>query len=385
MDSAIGTAGSILKIYFGGSLFFHGYVLDCETDSGEDEGYTVYNATDPMELWNWRPARDDTGDFTVPTFIEDYVTGPEIMADILANSEGNETAQGNPALQPPEFAEGTTFLTFGSPATDGCDLTGAPADWPQTIGQVFGLLSSTGCVDCVITPTEPGGGIMGTVDFYNGDYGTDLSGSVSLQYGMGNYTIRRVRWNQDMSQLSNKIWYFAGPRRQTPNDPAGNQHWCFNVTGTDPALVYPPGGISRDVNNDPVGPPWTDDPLGECISNSRDTYGVRMDIRIYDAIDTDCSNSDGDPIRALYRRIWQEESWLRQGPRDLIHVTPIRGYPLGTFDIGDIITVEAVSSVRGGFSGAQRIYQYTVSWDADGPCEISELQTSSDVGVDTGI
>ena len=37
---------------------------------------------------------------------------------------------------------------------------------------------------------------------------------------------------------------------------------------------------------------------------------------------------------------------LRQNPRDLVHVTPIRGYPLGVFDIGDIITVEA-TLVRG--------------------------------------
>ena len=55
MDSAIGGPGSRLKVGFPG-LLFHGFVLNCETDTGEDTGYTVYNATDPMELWNWRPA-----------------------------------------------------------------------------------------------------------------------------------------------------------------------------------------------------------------------------------------------------------------------------------------------------------------------------------------
>ena len=41
MDSAIGGAGSLLKITFDGQLHHHGRVLDCETDTGEDEGFTV--------------------------------------------------------------------------------------------------------------------------------------------------------------------------------------------------------------------------------------------------------------------------------------------------------------------------------------------------------
>ena len=39
--------------------------------------------------------------------------------------------------------------------------------------------------------------------------------------------------------MCNKLWYFAGPRIQTPADPAGDQHWCFNVTGDDPRLPDP--------------------------------------------------------------------------------------------------------------------------------------------------
>ena len=68
----------------------------------------------------------------------------------------------------------------------------------------------------------------------------------------------------------------------------------------------------------------------------------------------------------------------RLTPRELIHITPTRGTAIGAFDIGDLVAVSAGASVRGGFSGAQRVYEYTISWDEDGPFELSELQTSSD-------
>lgn len=371
MDSAIGGPGSKLKIYFDSVLFHHGTVLDCETDAGEDIGYTVYNSTDPMELWQWRPARDPDGDFSKPDFIETFVTGPQIIEAILQDTEGDSTAQGNPALTPPTTAEGPTFLTFGTFEAGGVSLTGAPVDWPMTIAQVASLLISTGELDIVITPDDPGGGIMGTVDCYNGDYGTDLSGSVTFSYGMGALNVRRMRWNEDMTQLCNKLWYYGGPRIQTAADPEGDQHWCWNITGDDPGLAYPPGGA--------LSPPAsaTNNQLGVNRVTSQSTYGVRMDIKIYDALGDLCLGPGAtDPGRELYRRLWQIESWIRLDPRDLIHITPIRGYGVGLFDIGDLISVEAGSQIRGGFSGVQRVYEYTVSWDEDGPCELSELQTS---------
>ena len=111
-----------------------------------------------------------------------------------------------------------------------------------------------------------------------------------------------------------------------------------------------------------------------------------MEVQIYDSISDLCLGDageypGGDPGRDLYRRLWQAESWLRCRTRELIHITPTRGTAIGAFDIGDIVAVSAGASVRGGFSGAQRVYQYTISWDEDGPFELSELQTSSDVGV----
>jgi hypothetical protein len=382
MDEAIGGAGSRLKVYIDGPLMFHGFVLDCETDSGEDDGYTVYNAVDPMELWQWRPARDNDGDFSNPTFIADFITGPEIMEEILINSESAGTG-------PPVDAEGTLFLDLGTFETGGQDLTGAPTDWPMSIAQIASLLISSGSLDLVITPTDPGGGIMGTVDGYNGDYGTDLSGSVVFSYGTGALNVRRMRWNEDMSNVCNKLFYFGGPRVKSVQDPEGLQHWCWNIQGDD-------GDLYGNINNKfgaLSGGPFADPGPGGALTTSASyiapgllgvlreasqaAYGVRMDIKIYDAASDICLGKGGVDIeRWLYRRLWQAEHWIRCTPRELIHVTPIRGTEIGTFDIGDLVGVEAGSQVRGGFSGAQRVYGYTISWDEDGPFELSELQTS---------
>jgi hypothetical protein len=365
MDSAIGGPGSILKVSFdgGSTLFHHGRVLDCETDTGEDEGFTVYNSSDPMELWQWRPARDgpastDPGDFSNPTMFQEFPTGPQLIEQMLLQSEDDS----DPAL-----GEGPLFLDLGTFEGGGVDLSGAPVDWPMTIAQVVGLLVSTGEVDVVITPTDPGGDIMGTVDVYNGDYGTDLSGSVVFQYGTGSLNVRRLRWNEDMTQMCNKLWYFGGPRIETAQDPGGNQHWCFNVQGDDPGL---PGF--------PASPPYST--VIACRDDSRDTYGVRMEVKIFDAASDLCVGQSGsDPGRELYRYLWITESYARCVPRELIHITPIRGYGIGSFDIGDLVGVEAGAQVRGGFSGAQRVYGYSISWDEDGPFELSELQTSADM------
>jgi hypothetical protein len=342
-----------------------------ETNPEENFGYTIYNATDPMELWQWRPVRDDTCYFSLPTIIADYQTGPQILEAMLLNSEG----QGGCAGADCEDAdaadcEGPLFLDYGTFESGGCDLSGAPTDWPMTIAQLTSLLISTGCLDVVIEPTDPGGGIMGEVSAYNGDFGTDLSGSVVFEYGTGAFNISKFRRAQDMTNMCNKLWYFAGPRILTPSDPAGDQHWCFNVTGDDPGLPDPiPNGES----------------LATLLANrlsSRSTYGTRMEIQIFDAgecqpgdpADTCCG---GDPLTALFRGIyrnrWETESWIRYQPRDLVHVTPTRDTAIGSFDIGDLVGIEIPIL---GINAAQRVYEYTVSWDTDGVLALSELQTS---------
>ena len=88
--------------------------------------------------------------------------------------------------------EGPLFLDYGTFETGGFDLSGAPVDWPMTIAELdLACSSPPAACDVVITPTDPGGGIMGEVSAYNGDYGTDLSGSVVFDYGRATSTSGR--------------------------------------------------------------------------------------------------------------------------------------------------------------------------------------------------
>lgn len=417
--------GSYLKIYFYGDnlgttpvLWHHGRVINCETTADENVGYTVFNSSDPLELWASRPVRDSTGDFSLPTIITDNIFGPQIIEDMCINSE----CRGG-ALTPPADCEGPLRLDLNSFAGGVTDLRGAPSDWPMTMMQLANLLISTGTVDVVVTPIEfDASDNYGQLDVYNGDYGTDRTGSVTLSYGMGDFNIRALRWNEDMTQMCNKLWYYLGPK-------CDDQHWRANITGDDPAFnpdvtatgpwALSTGYIVGDTatfggntyaviqnhtataaNKPGVGADWpqfwtywmvppggrvvptagtTNNIIGVRSGISRAHFDVRMDIKIFDASGdgADCTETSV-PGHDLYRRLWQVEQYLRAVPMTLVHVTPIRDFGIGLFSIGDLITVEASPDVKGGFSGAQRIYEYTIDWDEDSVPAIGELQVSSD-------
>jgi hypothetical protein len=367
-------AGSYLKVYYENgilgtsvpTLYHHGRVLDCETTASEDGGYTVFNSSDPFELWQHRPVRDDDGDFTLPELLATYLYAPRFVQAMFNNSIDTTLGGGGP---PPTDAEGPLRMTLNSVAGGTVPLGADPRDWPMTMAEFAALLISTGKLDMVCTPIEfDAQDSYGQLDLYEGDYGNDLTGSVIFQYGMGAYNVRALRWNEDMSDLCNKVWYYLGPK-------CDDQHWQANVTGDDPALAYPPGGKLQ--------PPaaLANNPLGIARVISQTQYDVRMDIRIWDALGdgTDCVPGAGAVGYDLYRYLWQNEQWLRNDPRQLVHVTPTRDTEIGSFDIGDLVTVEASSEVKGGFSGGQRVYEYSISWDAEESVPaLSELQVSSD-------
>lgn len=402
MEDAIGDCGDLLKIVLTDGLgddeiVFHGKILNTETDTDKDGGTTVYNAQDAMELWQWRPVRADDADFSKPVgsgladgtdLVATYETGSLILEAMLTNTVANP--DGHNGGVPPLDAEGPIGLTMGTFEAGGTPLFGAPVDWPMSIAEFFALLCSTGTVDAVITYTDPGGGITGTINAYNGDYGTDLSGSVLFQYGTGLRNVSSVRWNRDMTSMVNKYYIFGGPRVESAADPAGEQHWCFNIQGFDGGsehippftggLPYPPGGQAVDLTNAEEFGGDPNNPLGHKIYASRTTYGVRMKIDVFDAYDDNCIPGFGTVGRDLYRKQWQVYSWFACDPREIIHILPLRDENIGCFHIGDLIHVEASSEVRGGFSGAQRVYEYTVSWDApDSVLTLSEIQTSADM------
>jgi hypothetical protein len=361
MDCAIGSAGSLLKILFNGTLHHHGRVIVCETEADEDFGYTVYNSTDPMELWQWRPCRDfdgpTPGNMIDPSFLTRMVTGPQIIEQLIQASEN--------AAGIPETAEGPLFLSMGTFEAGGVDLSGAPCTWPFSMMDMASLLTSTGELDIILTPIDSGGN-MAQIDCYNGDYGTDLSGSIDFDYGQGNYNVRALRWNVDLSNVANKIQYFFGPKETI-------RRYKGNITGDDPCLETQfgaPAVAAMDARR----------------AASRTAYGVRFEFqerelaefRREQIVEGGGTCDDIDPYQMMERGLWFNESWIRAEPRTIIHVTPTRETEIMGFDIGDLVGVSATSAVRGGFSGAQRVYEYTIGWEEDGVCFLQELQTSAD-------
>lgn len=384
--------GMYVKVYFdtgaGDVLYHHGRIMNSETTADEDGGYVVVNSADPLELWKWRPVRDpgpdftsscgtsapvghEAGDFSKPQLISDFVRGPQIVEAMCFASENISLGS--------DDAEGPLFLDLSSGTFEcgGADLRGAPKDWPMTMMELASILTSTGELDVVCQPIEfDFAGNYGELSAYNGGFGTDRTASVIFSYGMNAYNVRALRWNTDMSDLCNKLWYFLGPK-------CDDQHWPANVQAqadfsdcdccNDPAC-----DPCNDIRDSIVALQGTDAGLP---GDSRGDFGVRMDIKIFDAQgDTTgpCAEGNVDGY-CLFKNQWLREAFIRLKPRQIVHVTPTRDTAIGTFDIGDLITVEATTDVNGGFSGAQRVYSYTVSWDAEESVPaIGELQVSSD-------
>jgi hypothetical protein len=356
---SVNAGTSKLKIYDGAVLKFHGVVWRIDDSGEEDDTYTEFTAFDPMIYWPMKPVRDDQGvvfpnlESTAPqTIFEKYGDGPAIMSRIIQNSQ---------------FFDASMGIQVGSVAFGGMNLHARPTDWPLTVEDARRLLTETGRLDIVMQPTESGGN-MATMNLYNGDYGSDLSGSASFQYQAGAYNVKSVKRSQDMSTVCNKLWYLGGPKQDD------GQHFCWSITKDDPCLdTYPEWAAIKSV-----------------MLASRTTYGELVEFRILDAFGeaSGCPEPVNEPVpgvcsaapgstRRLYWNQYINETLIRAVPRTLVTVTPIKGIS-PSFDAGDLVGVQAGARLRGGFAGAQRVYEFTVNVDKEGVAELGQLITSAD-------
>lgn len=348
-QAGAGAIGSRLKLVdtaLADPLDHHGTIKVESADDGEDgDGMVEYTSESARELWEWRPARDgpsdgdDPGNYVTPDFLSRLEFGGPIMQDVLLQSQdGSDPAQG----------EGDMAIAMGSFPATGPTLSGAPVSWPMSIETLASMLASTGQLDVVETMIDTGTD-MSQIDTYPGNYGTNLVGTVDFGYEPdGN--VRRLRRTRSMEKMVNKLRYLLGPRLD-------DEHWRRSIEATN-----------MDIPDTPF---YTQAALVAFIMQSRLDYLVRMEIRTYDSFSNE---SNATP---LYWRLWQDESLWRAQPRTLVKVTPIEGlyYPC---DIGDLVGVAAHSGFMGGFSGAQRIFGRTLTWDVDGVVSLGELQTSDD-------
>jgi hypothetical protein len=337
-----------LRVRKSGAIVFNGIVWHVEDDGDETTCETRFTAIDPMgAFWPRRVARDADGDFSLPSFMQDFTTGPEIMAEILANSITHE---------------GELGLDVGTAAGGGADVSAAPVDWPMSIGDVYMTLVRTGELDAVITPldgTGSSGRIMGEVDLYNGDFGTDRTASVVFEYapGSGVGNVSRFRRTGDMANILNKYYKYLGPKLD-------EQHYAGNITADDPTLPDPPQTTIESRMN-----------------------ASRSDLSVFFGWDI-VDDEYGNELRGLHQRSWQMELWLRSIPRELIAITPSKkgalapaGYSAfdsSDFDVGDLVAFETTNRARKAASGAVRVYGIPIGIDDDGGETIEDLILSSD-------
>ncbi|MGI8408020.1 MAG: hypothetical protein ACR2L3_05875 [Actinomycetota bacterium] len=346
MPSFLTTAGEgvSLDITLNGALDFSGTVELIEDQGAEDRIDTIYTAIEPSFIYASRPARDADGDFSDPSFFEVFATGPQIFQEIFNNSIVYEGAMG---------------VTFGSAAGGGVNLRGAPTNWPMYLSQVGAWLSSTGQVDFVHTPT---GGGTSRLDVYNGDFGADTGFQLNFATGSTS-NCKGCRRTVDLREICNKKWDYLGPRKNQ------QQWWGGNITGS----VDLPGGAGNPLNS----PPYAADQsiIMAAVYASRAAYRTRMEIEHFDQFSNSLEAAVGKPF---YLRRWQAESWLRARPKIMVELTP-HGGVIPTFKCGDKINVTAGPRFRGGFSGSQRVMEYSYRWGTEGVIELG-----TPVGATTG-
>lgn len=308
-----------MDVFVDGVHRFHGSIEHIEHQGDEDNIDTTYTAVDPTFMWAWRMAQDSDGDYTKPTFLQDFVTGPQIMQALLNNTIASYGDIGH---------------TVGDVATGGSDLTGSPTNWPKTILEIAVMLSETGELDWRYNPAT------NTVDFANGDIGSNLTSSVSFVYGDGG-NARACRLSSDKREMVNRPRWLYGPRLTDLGAAKLDQHWSFSIDRTS-TLV--PNFATIDA----------------AATASEAAYLTRFHVRILDA--------DGreEAVRMLGRAMYGAELWMRLKPKTMFHITPHRGIA-PAFRPGDLISVSGL-----GLSGEQRVMDMSYRWTANGPIELGE-------------
>lgn len=350
-----------------GSLLFSGPVWYQQQEGAEDAAYTELTAYDDLIYLKKRmcktPISYDESDSWPPLFppdpaynpgrcnlanptkvILDFITAPEILEQFI-----NATID----------CDGSMPLSVGSVASGGDDMTGFPIDWPMNIETFAGILLQTGVLDIVVNP----GFSSSTVDLWNGDYGTDRTGSVVIQYATGAFNARGANRTIDMDEVINALWYLLGPKM--PQYTGDISHWAGSLT---------PDGAHDVTQWEHATHPWHPWPAALIArwTSSRSTYGYMQQIDIHD------SREDENKIRFLFELMYKNEAGLRAVPRTITGMTLDRTTAAPSFFVGDLITTTSGSVLGGGFTGAQRVYSYTIQIDTDGVGEFTEIIASAD-------
>jgi hypothetical protein len=296
-------------------LRFAGIIMQTEEQGDPDKVTIAVNAFDPLLLLQHRPIRRQNGDLRrTVRFVDE-------AGAIIAKKMVNRTIQ----YDGPCGIETTgAFASTSAPQTLAFDQ--------QFIGDGLVSMTDTATLDLVFAPVDRTDGILVKMSAIK-KRGTDKSGSVSFDYGIGEYNVSEWRRTRNTDQMANDVTIIGGRSNQ---------------------LVEHRESLA-----------------------SQTKYHTYVDMQTYSDIQTP------EFLDALA----VEMIALRKKPREIISVTPLperAPSPWTDYFLGDIVNVqcEVKPSLPTGshqiISGVQRIYGITISVDENGFEKVAELVCSPD-------
>lgn len=199
---------------------------------------------------------------------------------------------------------------------------------PLTVGDLATLFTQTGVCDIYVTPTAAAGSSQGALSAVD-QAGSDISGSVSFDYGTGAKNVAWAYPEASGDEFCNKLVYELEPR-------IDSNHFANNVT------IDAPG-----VTTDPSG--------------SRSTFGVYHDILFKKGLTGLVKNTSN--LFKLYVRLYDAELAARMVPMQKIRISPQAGLapsPWDDYNLGDIAGLNLAQLGFDVSAGDFRI----IGWDA---------------------
>lgn len=362
------TVGVSVAVLSGIGAGFTGVLWRRDDDGDPNDCWSTLFFADPTVYFTKRVVKDgedstdpitgepDPGNFSDPSIIQDYLYGPAIMGAAIDNSNTLDGTFGPTGL-------GVSGQVLGNTV----DLTGfKPTSWPMTLDQMRAMLSDAGVLDYIVNGTG--------VTLYEGNAGGFVN--QPFDYATGASNCSGAKRSQSMDSVYNVVWDFLGPKEPLYDNDI--QHWRGNVQIDDTG--------TRIINGVPTYVGIPDPPYSTVAARSlasRATYSRLQRVDEYDLYRDERTPAAKRPLRRIAQMLWAQKSYYAAQPREIVTMVPEPGI-VPTFDVYDTIPVSAGAVLNGGFSGEQRVYEFTVEIDTEGNAYLSELQTSPNLGEGVG-
>lgn len=389
--------GRAIRVYRNGTLVFTGHLWQVE-DTGDGEAVkTAVTCFDPLQWLARRVARQmlyvptmTLGTSTIPIFAtNDTVAATPQSSSIYTFTTGNNNAIGttSPAVNATEIARGMLNATNDYDGFTGLDdnylsslyrpNNATPSlctnQSPPSVNPIVVAFANSRVSDILSTLIGQNGGfdieIIPTDSDYYSSPTANLGGATYQQaYLVGSasdYTSIRGTLKTKPWKTLALLKYWAPTKGVTQSNVIfGYATYPHNIAQIDYLT-----DLSELTNNSRMMANQL--ALGAVNTTSIQTYGVGMDVQSLADI------NDATLLQALAT----EEATLGGNAKRTLQITPLGGartpLPFDNFNVGDTVSVQAGSKLRGGFTGTQRVYGFTLDISDDHTTEtLTNLITS---------